>query len=349
MKIGFLVNDLHTEFAAYTTTVLALEAHRRKHSVYYLHAEDFSYNAEDELLVHVRSAPVRKKFADPKEFLTTMQGRSDQVKRIAATDLDVIMLRNDPADEPKERGWAETAALIFSKEAARRGVLVLNDPESLSLATNKFYFQLFPEMVRPRTLISRDPAEIKEFVESLSGKAVLKPLQGSGGQSVFLVERDHKKNLNQMIDAIIRDGFLIAQEYLPRASEGDIRLFLVNGRPLEVDGKFAAIRRVSTSGDVRSNMHVGGKAEKVEVDDSILEVAEMVRPKLILDGMFFVGLDIVDTKILEINVFSPGGIHTAGKAHGVNFAAAVIGAIETKLTVRRHSPESFANVRLAMV
>ena len=144
-----------------------------------------------------------------------------------------------------------------------RGTIVLNDPYHLANAINKTYFQHFPEQVRPNTLISHDADEVKNFVEELGDKAVLKPLQGSGGQSVFLVREEDKANLNQMIEAILRDGYVIAQEYLPAAADGDIRLFVMNGHPLEHDGKYAAFRRVSKSEDVRSNIHIRSGKEHI--------------------------------------------------------------------------------------
>ena len=109
------------------------------------------------------------------------------------------------------------------------------------------YFQLFPEEVRPRTLITRDRDEIKHFAQE-EQTIVIKPLQGSGGANVFLVRHEDIPNLNQMIDAVSRDGFVIAQQYLPAAEQGDMRLFVMNGRPLRVGRKYAAFRRVRTGG-----------------------------------------------------------------------------------------------------
>ena len=117
--------------------------------------------------------------------------------------------------------------------------------------------------MRPRTCISRNPEDIKQFVAEQDGQAVIKPLQGSGGASVFLVREDDGANMNQMIDAVMRDGYCIAQEYLPAAQEGDVRLFVMNGRPLQKEGKYAAFRRVNKTGDMRSNMHSGGESEAV--------------------------------------------------------------------------------------
>ena len=160
---------------------------------------------------------------------------------------------------------------------------------------------------------------------------MLKPLQGSGGDGVFLVRSDDVANLNQIIDAVTRDGYVIVQEYLTKAEDGDTRLFLMNGLPLRHRGRYAAFRRIRTGGDMRSNVHAGGKLGKALLDDDALRLAEMVRPKLVQDGMFLVGLDIVGDKLMEINVFSPGGLGSAQKQEGVNFSDSVVDALERKV------------------
>jgi glutathione synthase len=257
------------------------------------------------------------------------------------------MLRNDPAADAAARPWAQTAALLFAQAAARRGVIVLNDPHNLADASNKLYFQLFPEEVRPRTLITRDREDIRQFFEEQNHSMILKPLQGSGGQSVFLVNPDDIANLNQMVEAISRDGYVVAQEYLPAAAEGDIRLFVMNGEPLQQKGKYAAFRRISSSGDLRSNLHAGGKLARAEINDKVLRVAEIVRPKLIQDGMFLVGLDIVGDKLMEVNVFSPGGLGSAQKLERTDFTHAVIHAIERKVQYRAYCQGKIENRTIA--
>jgi glutathione synthase len=229
----------------------------------------------------------------------------------------------------------------------RHGVIVLNDPVNLANAINKTYFQHFPEQVRPKTCISRDPAAIKEFVAQQNGQAVIKPLQGSGGASVFLIRDADAANLNQMIEAVLRDGYCIAQEYLPAAQEGDVRLFVMNGRPLMNHGQYAAFRRVNKTGDMRSNMHSGGESAPAEIDRCALRLVELVRPKLVADGMFLVGLDIVKDKLMEINVFTPGGFGSAQAATGVDFAEVVIHDLERKVRCRRQYGRSLTNVQLA--
>ena len=168
---------------------------------------------------------------------------------------------------------------------------------------------------------------------------MLKPLQGSGGAGVFFVSDEESPNLNQMIEALGRDGYIVAQENLPEAEQGDVRLFLMNGVPLTVDGRHAAFRRVNTGTDPRSNMRVGGEPEPVDVDDEMLAVAEAVRPKLLADGMFLVGLDIVGSKLMEVNVFSPGGLGNCETLYGVKFTDAVIDALEHKVDLQRSVPE----------
>jgi glutathione synthase len=269
------------------------------------------------------------------------------VESIDLDELDVLLLRNDPSADAAERPWAQSAGVLFGQLVSRRGLMVLNDPEHLALALNKTYFQNFPDEVRPKTCISRHPEEIKQFIDEQHGRVVIKPLQGSGGKNVFLIDEDERANLNQMIDAVLRDGYCVAQEYLPAAAQGDVRLFVMNGRPLMHEGKYAAFRRVNKTGDARSNMHSGGESEPVEVTDEMLRLVEIVRPKLVSDGMFLVGLDIVQDKLIEINVFSPGGLGSSSEFAGVDFPAVVIDDLQRKVKSRKFYDARMPNVELA--
>ncbi len=349
MLIAFFVNDLETEYPGYTTTVLAHEASRRGHDVAYITPGDFVLGSDDDLRVHARIMPAVKgsKRGRPK-FFKDLQA-VERSKLIEVSDIDVLMLRNDPSNDAGERPWAEHVGMLFGRLAAARGCLVLNDPAALSEAINKLYFQSFPREVRAATLISRSTADIRAFAKAHGGKVVLKPLQGSGGQGVFLLDGKSGKNLNQMVEAIGRDGYIIAQAFVPGAEKGDIRLFLMNGKPLEVGGKYAAMRRVGAEGDIRSNIHAGGKARAVRITERELRVAEMIRPKLVHDGMFLVGIDIIGDTILEVNVFSPGNLATCSKMAGVNFAAHILASIEQKLEIRRQYPGQFDNRSLAVM
>jgi glutathione synthase len=346
MRIGFVVNDIRTEEPGYTTTRLAMAALNRGHEVWLIGAGDFAYDADENIRARARSVP-KPKYKSSDVFLADLQGKKGRAERVTVDELDILMLRSDPSVDTGLRAWAQASGIVFGRVAMRHGVIVLNDPNGLSKALNKMYFQLFPEEVRPRTVITRDRDEIRAFSKEQGGTIVLKPLQGSGGTGVFLVRPEDRPNLNQMIDAVSRDGYVIAQEYLPEAEQGDTRLFLMNGLPLRHKGKYAAFRRVRTGDDMRSNIHAGGKLRQAEITDEHLRIAEIVRPKLVQDGMFLVGLDIVGNKLMEINVFSPGGLGSAQKFERVNFTHAVIEALERKVDYMSYYQRNFDNIDMA--
>lgn len=346
MRIAFAVNDLKTEEAGFTTTRLAMTAVNMGHRSYTFGVGDFVYAADGS--IHARARTVLgKSYKSPEKFLKELQSDDNGAESISLDEINVLVLRNDPSADATERPWAQSAGILFGQLVARRGIMVLNDPEHLAHAINKTYFQHFPEEVRPKTCISRHADEIKRFIEQQHDRVVIKPLQGSGGKNVFLIGEDERANLNQMIDAVVRDGYCVAQEYLPAATEGDVRLFVMNGRPLMRDGKYAAFRRVNKSGDARSNMHSGGESEPVEITDDMLRLVEIVRPKLINDGMFLVGLDIVEDKLIEINVFSPGGLGSSSEFAGVDFFQVVIADLERKVQHRQYYGARMTNVELA--
>lgn len=336
MRIGFVVNDIDTEQDVYTTTRLAMTAGQLGHEVWLMGIGDFAYQPDGSLSAKAHGS-ADKTYRSLSRFLDDVQ-RPEVEELIPLGEFDVVVLRADPASDATTHPWRNSAEVAFGELIAATGVLVVNDPTTLSTALSKAYFQHFPEVVRPRTLISRDQEQIESFVAELGGRAVLKPLQGSGGSGVFLVDKDEKPNFSQIIEAIARDGYVVTQEYLPEAKNGDVRMFVMNGRPLTREGQVAAFRRRSSGSDMRSNMSAGGKAEAVKVTDEMESIVELVRPKLIADGMFLVGLDIVGDKLMEVNVFSPGGLGSCQALYDVNFAPAVIEDLERKLEIRRHHP-----------
>jgi glutathione synthase len=347
MKIGFVVNDIATEKPRYTTTRLAMTAVRLGHDVCLMGLRDFGYEPDESLSAIVAAGTHGKAYRSLERYLHDVQASTRE--RVQLDDFDVVMLRSDPAVDAADSAWANTAGLAFGNLLADSGVLVVNDPRSLADAMSKAYFQHFPEVVRPRSMISRDEERVREFIEQLGGRAVLKPLQGSGGSGVFLVNIKEEPNITQIMEAIARDGYVVAQEYLPAAKDGDVRMFVMNGRPLEVDGMYAAFRRRPGATDVRSNMAVGGSAEAAKVTDEMLQIVEAVRPKLIADGMFLVGLDIVGDKLMEVNVFSPGGLGSCAALYDVDFTTAVIEDLERKTGVREHYGSKLPNIQRATI
>jgi glutathione synthase len=323
MRIGVLVNDIRTETPRYTTTAIVRAARMRGHEAFFLGTGDFVLE-DDRLEGWLREA------GDPEESAEVFLERvkeSATISRMPVDELDVLLLRNNPHDDLRDRSWAAQAGLVFGEEAQRRGVLVQNDPAGLARAMSKLYLERFPASVRPASLVTRHVEDLRAFVRQY-GTVVVKPLNGSGGKRVFVVREDGVENTNQIFEAVTELGYALAQEYLPAAREGDVRLVLMNGRPLERGGRFAALRRVGSDGDLRNNIIAGARAEPIEPDDELLELAAIVGPRLVEDGLWLVGLDAAGGKILELNVWSTGGLVAPSVFYGVDFAAAVVEDLE---------------------
>lgn len=341
MKLGILVNVMDSSEAGATTYRLAAEAVNKGHDVWTMSSGNLSYNADDTIGAFARAVPPGR-YTSAK-FLDVFKSDKAINKWVTLDDFDVLLLRSNPA---AQKAWAQSAGIHFGRLAMRHGVIVLNDPNGLSKAMNKLYLQTFPETVRPRTLVTRNLNRIEKFLDD-EGTIIIKPLQGSGGAGVFIVKNNEEHNLEDIVESVSRDGFVVAQEYLPAAAEGDTRLFVMNGLPLRHKGKYAAFRRIRSGDDIRSNIHAGGRLRRADLNSTMFQLAEMVRPRLVEDGMFLVGLDIVGDKLMEINVFSPGGLGSAQKFEKVNFPLAVLEALERKVDYMKYYRRNFNNVELA--
>jgi glutathione synthase len=347
MRIGFLVNDVDTEVPAAATTVMAHSAAAMGHTVFMFGAADLTYRSEGGIGATARRAP-GDGGGSQEGFLEAVQGKAAERVPITAADMDVLYLRYNPVEDPEGRPWEYDSGYIFGQMAVREGLIVLSHPYTLSYAVNKMYLEHFPAEIRPRTVITRSYEEVARFHGENKGKIVVKPLRGYGGHDVYLVGKD-AANLRQIVESICRNSFVIAQEYLPEAKDGDTRLFLFNGKPLVVDGKYAALRRVNASGDFRSNMTAGGRPARAEITPKILEIAETLRPRLLADGIFDAGIDIVGDKLVEINAISSGGLNAASRLEGVNFGEAVVRLIESKVNHRRLYGPQLRNRALAVM
>lgn len=309
---------------------LVYEAWKRKHDVYVMGVGDFSFTNTEKLTINSTYVSKNAGAESPQEYLDLLKGEKAKESRIVAKDLDVLFIRNNPTEEGSSRQWAEQAGVAFGRMMQQEGVLVLNDAYALSHAfIDKLYFEELPSEIKPKSLITRSKKEILEFFEANKKKMVLKPLEGSGGRDVYLIDKN-EKNLNQIIENIINKGYVIAQEFLPAAKE-DVRVLLLNGRIMEKKGKYGIIRRVSGEGEFRSNFAQGGSADKSPLTEGIQKVVNVVAPKLIKDGLFFVGLDVVEDKLIEINVLSPGGLDHFGEINLPDFSDMVIDSIEKKI------------------
>lgn len=348
MKIAFVINNIRTEKDNYTTIRLARRALSVGHEVFMVGIGDLMYQP-DGTIAGMVTRPTGTEYKHDAELLADLQDGKNKKAGANLSKMDVALLRFDPADELLTRPWAPSSAHLFAQLLGQQGVAVLNDPTHLTDASNKTYFQTYPEFIRPTTAILRDPDEIKHIVEQLGGRAVIKPLQGSGGQGVFVINESTGSNLNQIIEASVRDGYAIVQEYLPKASEGDLRLLTLNGRPLKVDGVYACFKRYNDTGDARSNITAGGKVKMASPDDDALALAEAAGPKLVRDGMYFAGLDIVGNKMMEINVDTPGGINMAEDLTGKDFSGVIIEDFERKVRLKNLYGGKLTVTELAML
>ncbi|MGH2806621.1 MAG: glutathione synthase [Actinomycetota bacterium] len=327
MKIVFFVNDVATEVDEYTTTRFAIAAARMGHDVWYVGAGDVRYEPSGKVRANAHVA--RHSSGDDLTSFLDRVKEEDSGTDLALDDVDVVMLRNDSIEDLHARPWAMEAGIVFGHMLSKAGVLVVNDPTGLMRASSKLYLEEFPEDVRPRSHVSRDPDEIRAFVEE-TGATVIKPLYGAKGRNVFLVEDASEPNLSQMIESVLEDGYVLAQERVTGAEDGDLRIFLLEGRPLEVDGAYAAFRRVPAGNDPRANVSTGGKPKEAEISEDILAIVDAMSGRLQQDGMFFIGLDIIGSKVVEINAESPGGLQAVEHFTEIDFAPMVIEALERK-------------------
>jgi len=314
MRIVVIMDPVQTvQVDADTSFALMLEAQARGHRVDHalitdLFLDGFRVGAKVRRATMVRepSAPVRlEAFED-----------------VWLDEVDAVLVRKDP---PFDANYLWATQLL---EHVRGKTLVVNDPRALRDANEKLYATNFPG-VMPETLVSNDKARIRAFLARVGGKAVLKPLSGAGGESVFLMQ-EGDLNVNAIIEAVTQDGrrIAMAQVFLPEVVQGDKRILLLDGEPL------GAILRVPQQGDVRSNIHVGGTVEPTVLDDHDRRIVAEVGPRCRADGLFFVGLDVIGGRLTEVNVTSPTGIQQMSRLNGLNLSATVIEWIERRVAAK---------------
>jgi len=333
MRLGFVINRFATLSPTYTTTHIAYEAYLRRHVVVLLNTDGFERRSDGSVWGQVRGlAPGRVKTRE--EFAQALREQGGHLsEKMDLSSLDVVFLRNNPANGD---------VLNFACCLKHLGVVVLNDPETLVRANSKMYMTSFPEDIQPRTLISKDARAIKDFLRDLDTPAILKPLNGFGGEHILYVRRRQKTNLNAYIEALARvnGGYVVAQEYLPAAKKGDKRILLLDG---EIIG---AYNRVHASDDIRNNIHSGGRARYAPITDEDRRVCARLKPRVLEDRLYLVGVDKIGDKILEVNVFAPGGINNINLMSGSNLGRRVVEDLETKVLLRkayRHRDRLFAS------
>ncbi|MES1165748.1 MAG: glutathione synthase, partial [Verrucomicrobiota bacterium] len=330
MRLCFVVNSVKTQRPTYTTAHLAFSAFRRGHDVAFVPVDALSQGQgqggrgqgqvdDGEVLGEiVRPRPGRVR--DTVAYVKGLTAPRAIRETARLSDFDVVFLRNNPNAGKWDAGDQDgfNPAIDFGRRLKRAGVMVVNDPDGLTRAGSKMYLAGFPVELRPKTLVTRSLERVRAFLRELDGPAIIKPLSGFGGKNVFYLGRGQTANVAQMISTVRRDGYVMVQEYLPAVTKGDKRVLLVGGSVCSVGGTVAAYRRMRPKDDIRSNMHVGGVRKRSEFTEVEARICELLRPRLVADGLYFVGVDLVGDKILEINVFAPGGIHNINELYGVD-------------------------------
>ena len=291
-----------------STFALLLEAQKRGHALSYFTPNRLAQHG-DRVFATAQSLTVRDKEGD---HFTLGDAR-----RTELTAFDVILLRQDP---PFDMAYITTTHML---ERVHPKTLVVNDPAHVRNAPEKIFVLEFPDLMPP-TLVTRDLAEIKAFREE-HGDIVMKPLYGNGGAAVFRLTRDDLNfgSLYDLFATTFREQWMI-QKFLPAVKDGDKRIILV-------DGEFAgAVNRVPAADDLRSNMVRGGAAKQTDLTAREREICARLGPALRERGLIFVGIDVIDGFLTEINVTSPTGLRAIRNLGGPDIAAIIWNCIESK-------------------
>ena len=314
MKIAFQMDPIEAvDIAADSSFRLAIEAQDRGHEIWVYEPDQLTYRV-GRVLARARRV-----------LLQRVEGSHVDVLEEAEIDLsevDVIWLRQDP---PFDMGYITTTHLL---EMISNKAFVVNDPFWVRNSPEKLLVLDFPDLTPP-TMIARDIAQLRDF-KAEHGDVILKPLYGNGGAGVFRLGPDDRNltSLHEVFSGINREP-LIMQKFLPAVSAGDKRVILVDGDPV------GAINRVPAAGETRSNMHVGGRPEKIALSDRDREICTRIGPLLRERGQVFVGIDVIGDWLTEINVTSPTGIQELERFDGTNVAALIWDAIDRRLEARR--------------
>ena len=291
-----------------STFALLLEAQARGHKLYYYTPDRLGQRGRD-VVASMQPLDVRDVVGDHVTLGAPVLKNLEE--------MDVILLRQDP---PFDLAYITSTHML---ERVHPKVLVVNDPISVRNAPEKLFVMNFPQLM-PATLITRDKALIEEF-RAEHGDVVMKPLHGHGGSAVFKIAQKDPNfgSLFDMFSVTFREPWVV-QKFLPAVSKGDKRIILVDGVAK------GAVNRVPAADDIRSNMVRGGAAAATDLTPREREICETIGPELKKRGLIFVGIDVIDGNLTEINVTSPTGVRAIKRLGGPDLAVDIWNAIEAK-------------------
>ncbi len=306
------MDDMSTiKFAFDSTFAMLLAAQERGHEVFYYLPSELSYDfTQKKLSANVRKVKLRN---DANNYYQIISQKITDL-----TEFDVVLLRQDP---PFNMHYITSTYLL---ERIADKVLVLNNPAEVRNCPEKLMVSMFPDLMAP-TLFSKDLNQIKEFYQT-HGDIILKPLYGNGGESIMLIKKGDP-NFNSILEVMIGyyDGLILAQKFLPQVSEGDKRIILFDG---EVAAKFL---RIPKQNEIVSTMVRGGGIRQTELSKRDREICDRLGPELKKRGLFFVGIDVIDGHLTEINVTSPTGFSAAKLIENKELAQEFIMRVEQKI------------------
>ena len=314
MRFLFVMDPAETMHPSKDTTFAFLRAAgRRGHRSFHCLPHQLSNEATS---VRARARPIRVSDGEPHVLL-------GEEEVLEVDTLDAVFVRKDP---PFDSAYLH---LTHQLELVKDRVFVVNDPRGIRDANEKLFAFHFSEWM-PRSLVSARAADIVSFVEAVGGQAVLKPIDGAGGAGVVVLRSDDR-NTRSLADVWTAEGKRLAlvQEYEPAIRVGDKRVILLDGSPL------GAILRVPREDDVRANIHAGGNVKPTELTPRELELVAAVGPKLSAHGLWFVGLDLIGERLIEVNVTSPTGIQELSRFAGHPVEEDVIAWVESRATAKK--------------
>ena len=315
LRLGVVMDPIDQIMPAKDSTLaMLLESQSRHHEIWYFQQGDLRL-ADSEAFGHGRALKV----ADTSQQWFELGPTTD----MPLADLDVILMRKDP---PFDTEFIYTTYIL--ERAELQGVLLINRPASLRDMNEKVFTAWFPQCA-PATIVTRAMAEIRAFLHA-HGKIVIKPLDGMGGRSIFVVDAADK-NANVIFETLTdyESRFAIAQKFIPEISAGDKRILLVDGKPAEY-----ALARVPAADDYRGNLVAGAQPEVRELTDRDRWICSEVGPVLKERGVLFAGLDVIGDYLTEVNVTSPTGIRELQKLAGIDVAGDLIDLIEDLIRSR---------------
>ncbi|GAA6200985.1 glutathione synthase [Aquicoccus sp. SU-CL01552] len=309
MKIAFQMDPIGAvDINADSTFRLAEEAQARGHELFFYGPDQLAYQ-EGRITAWGQDFTVQRVPGDPAVL--------GAAREVDLAEWDVVWLRQDP---PFDMHYITSTHLL---DRLKGKALVVNDPFWVRNYPEKLLVLDFPHLTPPTT-IARDLATIRKFKDK-HGDIILKPLYGNGGAGVFRLDANDRNlsSLHELFTGFSREP-LIVQKFLPDVRNGDKRVILVDGAPV------GAINRVPAKGETRSNMHVGGRPEKIGLSERDLEICAAIGPLLKEKGQVFVGIDVIGDYLTEINVTSPTGIQELERFDGINVAAQIWEAVEAR-------------------